>query len=149
MSTGKYKLQLCVRCILQIAQYSSYVKTECSSSSHRLWIILKYQVVRPKIHGWYWSTTYSLLSIFSLFLVVFSDNSATKSKSWLQSRCEPWDEVISHWKNTFILRRNSKSTNVFDFCQEWPIIKKPKRLRFGEGLLKFYTVQVMVINFVF
>lgn len=61
-------------------------------------------------------------AILILILILASDEAIT-SKAWLETRSEPWDEVIHHWKETFDLRKQSRTKTVCEFYAEWPLLK--------------------------
>ncbi|KAK9674911.1 hypothetical protein QE152_g40770, partial [Popillia japonica] len=54
------------------------------------------------------------------------DSETQSSITFLKFFDEPWDEVVSHWKNTVDYRRNSKVLGVSDFMSEWPILRNNK-----------------------
>lgn len=56
-----------------------------------------------------------------LFLDIFKDDIL-----WLKHRCEPLEEVLHKWNNTYELRRSSTTTTVDAFYKEWPILKNSK-----------------------
>ncbi|XP_031359189.1 uncharacterized protein LOC116182757 [Photinus pyralis] len=51
------------------------------------------------------------------------DESLRKVKIWLQTRKEPWDEVVTNWKSTMELRRQSTSKTASEFFKDWPILQ--------------------------
>ncbi|KAB0805327.1 hypothetical protein PPYR_02297 [Photinus pyralis] len=51
------------------------------------------------------------------------DESLRKVKIWLQTRKEPWNEVVTNWKSTMELRRQSTSKTASEFFKDWPILQ--------------------------
>lgn len=47
-------------------------------------------------------------------------------KSWLDTRIEPWSEVIEKWKYTFNMRRTGLANNVDDFFSQLSILRDPR-----------------------
>lgn len=47
-------------------------------------------------------------------------------KTWLDTRIEPWAEVIEKWKYTFNMRKVGKASTVDDFFSQWPILRDPR-----------------------
>uniref|UniRef100_A0A1Y1LUZ3 SAM domain-containing protein n=1 Tax=Photinus pyralis TaxID=7054 RepID=A0A1Y1LUZ3_PHOPY len=56
--------------------------------------------------------------------IVLESDELKNDMIWLQNRHEPWDEVLTKWKNTYGLRKLSTAATVREFFEEWPILKK-------------------------
>ncbi|KAK5640419.1 hypothetical protein RI129_011230 [Pyrocoelia pectoralis] len=52
-----------------------------------------------------------------------STSTANQSNSWLETRTDPWNDVVRHWELTFELRQKCEVSNIHDFLTEWPPLK--------------------------
>ncbi|KAK4882601.1 hypothetical protein RN001_005920 [Aquatica leii] len=66
--------------------------------------------------------------------ILLQDENIINDIQWLNSRSEPWDEVICKWKNTYQVRKLWKVMSVKDFYDEWRILKFNK----AEVLINLY-----------
>lgn len=80
-------------------------------------------------------TPYIVHTITLRFSLQILDN-LQEVKYWLDTRTEPWEEIIIKWRQTIILRKQSRAANVSDFINEWPSLK----LKNAHTLVKFNTI---------
>lgn len=69
----------------------------------------------------------------------------SEAKMWLDTKLEPWDEVIEKWKKTFALRKCSKEENVDSFFKNWPILNDSRSLQLVCSFVLMFFVKKLYI----
>ncbi|KAB0803155.1 hypothetical protein PPYR_00125 [Photinus pyralis] len=53
------------------------------------------------------------------------DQEAKDSEIWLRRNTQPQCEVLQHWKQSYLARRNTQFQTIAQFLEQWPILRSP------------------------